>query len=758
MDNEKYKFLGKRKKLIEGFEKVTGYAKYSSDAFDIDALSISPILSPYAHAKIKSIDKNQAFKINGVVDVLTADDLHTKDNVISSRNSSILAKDKVLFYGQPVAVVIGLTPALAQDGADSVIVKYDPLPVVADAISAIKSDAHVIWPHGLPGMSSESSDGHAAIKKTNEIKSEIPSNIHTRNHFKRGDVNNGFNKSHVIIERSYSIPNVHQSYMEPFSCLAVPDSVKQNLTLFTGTQGQFVVRNEVAKLLGMKKNKVKIVPMNLGGGFGAKFGLIEPLVGAVALKLNKPVKLCYTRTEDFSTTTPSPAVFIELKTSADKNGIITAIKGKIILDNGVFAFPIGSIVGALLGGYYKCPNVEIDCYEVITNKSQAGSYRAPGAAQATFALESNIADMAEELGINPLEFRIKNAAETGDLMGNGEKWQDLGLKKCLLMLRDNPVWKNLKCNKDEGIGIAIGGWPCFVSPASAICQVDPDGMIIIHVGSCDITGLNTVLVQVVSEVLCTSSEKINLIQSDTSLAPYAPHSGGSQATNSMSGAVKVASENIKKLLLNQASQHFEIDIHDLDLDEGLVKVKGVPDRQISFAELSELSRTTNGGQGPIISEGRSALEKNSPGFVVHLVKIKIDIETGKILPIKYLAIQDVGFALNPSLVEGQIHGGVVQSIGWGTNEEMLFDSSGELINVSFLNYAIPRADDVPNIDVILLENLSIHGNYGIRGVGEPPITAGLAAIANAVKNAIGIRLTELPLNSERIWMKINEKK
>lgn len=752
-----YQYLGKGRRLVEGLDKVTGRACYAGDVVLPGMLYARLVLSPYAHAKIVSIDKSAAAQMPGVVAVLTAADLPTRDRVIASRNSAVLAKERVLFRGQPVAVVIGETPAAAQDGTDAVAIDYEPLPVVADMLQAMAPDASLIWPDGLPRDEVDVTAAHGDVKTEAEPLARVPSNVHAEEHFKRGDVAQGFQEADVVVERVYTTPLVHQAYMEPHAAVAEPDPYRGSVTIYCGTQGQFMTRDDVARILGLPKNKVRVVPQTLGGGFGAKYGIIEPLVGAIALALQRPIRLTLTRSEDFLTTTPAPASRIELKTGARKDGTLTAIQARVIMDNGVFASAHGGIVATLLGGYYKCPHVQLDCYEVITNKPQMGAYRAPGAPQATFALESNMDELADALQLDPLEFRLKNAAETGDPTGTGRPWPNIGFKVVLETLRNHPAWQNRTTGPNEGIGLAVGGWPCFMTPSSAICRVDSDGTVRLHLGSVDISGVNSSLVLVAAETLGVSPDQIELIQGDTVTGPFGAHSGGSQTTYSMSGAVANAAAAARRKLLELASDRFEARAEDLEIRNGQVQVKGVPGRTIALGELVEVAQTKGGGPGPIVGEGHAAVEQNAPAFTIHLAKVRVDPETGQVTLKQYMVVQDVGFALNPMMVEGQIHGGAVQSLGWALQEAMLYDEEGQLLTGSLMDYSLPKFDSVPDIETILVNNPSPLGPFGARGVGEPPITAGPAAVANAIRDAAGVRITELPLRSERVWQALQEK-
>ncbi len=753
-----YQFLGKPRKLVEGLEKVTGHAHYAGDVKLPGMLYARPVLSPYAHATIVAIDSTAARQVPGVVAVFSAADLLAAPRVANSRHSTVLAQGEVRFRGEPVVVVVAESEAAAQDGAEAVMIEYAPLPVVAAMSAAIAADAPVIWPDGLPTEGADLTAAHAAVDKGTVEQANGRSNIHDETHFQRGDVARGFAAADLIVEHTFTTPIVHQGYLEPHAAVAEPDPLRGTLTIYTGTQGQFTLRDEVARVLGLPRSKVTIVPMTLGGGFGAKYGIIEPLVGAVALALQRPVRLTLTRTEDFLTTTPSPASSIELKIGATRDGSLTALQARVTMDNGVYPFALGGIVGILLGGYYKCENVQIDCYEVITHKPQTGAYRAPGAPQATFALESAIDELARRLDIDPLEFRLRNGVDSGDPMGNGDPWPNIGLKQCLETLREHPLWQEQLRATDkpsnQGVGLAIGGWPCGMSPAAAVCRIDTDGTIRVHVGSVDISGVNSSFTLVAAEILGVSPDQVEIIQGDTRSGPYAGPSGGSQITYSVAGAVASAAQEVKRQLLEIAEDFFEARIDDLELVNGHVQVRGVPDKAVPIGKLAQIAEQKPAGAGPIVGDGRAAVSENAPGFVAHLVQVQVDPETGHVTPLRYVAVQDVGFALNPLMVEGQIHGGAAQGVGWGLHEAMRYDENGELLTATLMDYDIPRIDTVPPIEAILITNPSPHGPFGARGVGEPPITAGAAALANAIRAAVGVRITELPISAELVWQAI----
>ncbi len=742
-----YTHLGKARRIIDGAEKVSGAARYTADLKLPGMLHMKVVFSPYAHASILSIDKSEALAQPGVVAVLSANDLPTRDKKIVSRNSAILAKDKVLFAGQPVAVVVAESESAAADAAPLVMVDYEPLPAVIHLEDAIQADAPLVWADGLPDEDDDMSDMHAAAAAGDVVSdSEKVRNATDEKHYRRGDVEAGFAEADVIIERHYKTSIVHQAYLENHAVVAEPDLLGRGLTLYTSTQGQYSVRGIVAKLLGFAESKVLIKPMVIGGAFGAKYGIYEPLVASVAMALGQPVRLVLTRTEDMQSTTPAPSIIMDVKAGAKRDGSLTALQARILVDNGIFSFSHAGITAMLLGGYYRWPNLKIDAYEIHTHKVQVGAYRAPGAPQASFAIESTIDDLAQELGLDPLEFRLKNAVEGGDPNGNNEKWPaGIGLKKVLERLREHPLWQNRK--PGDGTGIAVGGWPIGNGSAEALCRVDADGTVRVDVGIVDISGVNSSLALIAAEAMGVSPDQVTINATGTDGA-YGPVSGGSQVTYSTSGAVYEAVLETKKQLIKIAADSFEAAEADIEINDGHAQVKGVPAKRLSLAALVSKGRRRYGG---VVAEGKSAPPVNAPGFVAHLVKLELDRATGVVSPQHYVAVQDVGFPLNPLLVEGQIHGGVVQGLGFALHEAMRFDDEGQLLTAGFLNYAIPRIDTVPTIEAIMLENPSPEGPFGARGVGEPPITAGAAAVANAIRDAAGLRMTELPIQQEAIW-------
>jgi CO/xanthine dehydrogenase Mo-binding subunit len=746
--------VGKPRKLIDGAEKVSGRLRYTADLQLPGMLHARLVLSPYAHARINAIDSTAARAVAGVVRVLTAADLPTAGHQPGSRQTTTLAEGTVRYRGEPVALVLATTAAAAEDGAAAVDVDYEPLSGPVTIAQALAADAAIIWPNGAPQDGADLTAAHAAVATGDDGAAKVFSNVHEQKVFSRGDAAAALAAAEVTVTRSYRTPIVHQGYLEPHAVTVDIDPIRRTLTIYTATQGQFGVRDEVARLLKLKQSQVTVVPMAVGGAFGAKYGIVDPLAAAAALVVGRPVQLVLSRSEDFLTTTPSPAAEFIIKLGARRDGTLTALQADVILDNGVYPFTLGGIVSVLLGGYYRCDNVRIEIREVLTHKPQTGAYRAPGAPQATFALETAIDELAGKLGIDPLQFRLQNVARTGDLMGNNDPWPDMGLAKVLEAAAAHPLWQQRKAG--DGIGLAVGGWPTGVTTAAAVCRVDTDGTVRVHVGSVDISGVNSSFVLIAADVLGVSPDQVEIVAGDTRSGPYAGASGGSQITYSVSGAVYAAAQEARKALLEAAAEMLEARVDDLDIKDGEVNVRGLPGRGLALGKIAKHAQGKKGGRGPIIGEGTSAPVENAPGFVAHIVKVAVDRETGRVTPQQYVAFQDVGFALNPLLVAGQIHGGIAQGIGWGLYEAMRYDEHGELLTASFMDYTMPRADMLPPIEVHLVENRSPHGPYGARGIGEPPITAGAAALANAVADATGARVCELPLRDETVWRALQE--
>ncbi|MEM7118561.1 MAG: xanthine dehydrogenase family protein molybdopterin-binding subunit [Chloroflexota bacterium] len=743
-----FKYIGKPRPLIDGLEKVTGIAKYTADMQLSNMLYMRPILAQMANATILEIDKVDAEAVEGVVGVFTAEDLPTYNKLMNSRNSAILAKERTLWVGQPVAVVVADSPVAASDAAELVFVDLEPGDVVTTVLEAIESDAPKVWPNGFPTADNDMSSLHGNTEVGEAASSDDLNNLQSKNNFQRGDVEVGFAESDVVFEQRYRVNSVHQAYMEPHAVIVDPDPLGRGMTIYTATQNMFAVRNEVAGLLDLPQHAVVVKPMTFGGGFGAKYGIYEPMVAAVAMVVGQPTKLVLSRTEDFLSSTPAPEIVIDIKTGAKSDGTVTAIQVAAYTNNAVFSFNHGGIIAGIIGGTYKWQHVKIDTYEINTFTNPVGAYRAPGAPQACFAVEGNMDAMAKELGRDLLEFRYQNAVETGDLNGYGIPWQTtLGMKEVLDAARNHPLWKDRQ--PGEGVGMAVGGWPNFKGNAEVTCRVDTDGRVRLETGIVDISGTKSSLVLIAAEALGVNPEQIELAQGDTTGA-FGPGSGGSAVTYSMANAIHGAADDAYRQLLEIASEEFEAAAEDIEIVEGKAQVRGVPDKTVDIGSLAGKARGT-AGMMPIIGKGQASPATAGPGFVVHMIKVDVDKVSGEVTPLKYVAIQDLGLAINPMVVEGQMQGGAVQGLGIGLYEGFVFSDEGQLLSGTFMDYCMPRIDNSPEVEAVIVEVPNPDGFHGARGMAEPPLTAGPAALAAAIRDAVGVTMTETPIRAEMLW-------
>jgi len=749
--------IGQPLPRLDAAPKLQGYARYADDVQLPGVLHARLVTAPYAHAVIRAVDVAAAQAVPGVVAVFTGRDLLPDGPEPAERARALLARDKVIYYGQPVAVVVAERPDIATDAAEYVSVDYEPLPVVVDPIAAMRPDAPAIRPKELEGEWAKAGM-HATVGGGEELDvRRLPANITNAVRFRRGDVVRGFAEADVVVERTYRTPFVHQSYIEPHVSLAVPE-LDGSLTIYTSTQGQFYCRNVVASTLGLPADRVTVMPMEVGGGFGGKTVLLEPLVGALALRLGRPVKLTLTRTEEFLLATPAPGAIFELKIGGRRDGTITALQARVIFDSGAYPGTPVNVALLLLGGYYRCPNLLLEGYEVLTNKPGVGAYRAPGATQATFAIEQAVDELAQRLGWDPLAFRLQNASDEGDPMPNDQPWPTIGLRTILERMQAHPLWQQRhSLPPHEGVGIAVGGWPGGVEPCAANVRLNHDGTLTVTVGSVDITGTSTVLAMIAAAVLEQPLERVRVRTLPTNTAPYAGMSGGSKITYTVGAAVQAAAEDARRQLLEIAAHELEAAVEDLELQDGRVQVRGVPDRFVTFEQIAQRSMSFGAPYPPVYGTGRSAITRSSPGFNGQIAHVRVDPETGDITVLRLVAMQDVGRALNPALVTGQVHGGAAQGVGWALHEGVYYGDDGRPLNPSLLDYDVPKAPSVPPIEVELLEIPSAYGPFGAKGVGEPPVVPTAGAVANAVAAATGIRLTELPITAPKVLAALRER-
>ena len=741
--------VGHRQRRADAPERVRGQTRFANDLAPAGALHARFVRSPYASARIASVDKSAAEQIPGVVAVLTARDLPLVDAQASSDTREIvLAFDRVVHVGQPVVVVVAETEAAAQDGVDAVSVEYDPLPPVLDPVEAVTSDIPVA--REVPGRDAAELAMHGAATASLETSDPSKPNVANRTRFERGNVEAGFREADVVIEREYRTSWIHQSYLEPQSCTAEVDPLG-NITVYASTQALFHTRGLVGRALGLADHQVTVRAMPVGGGFGGKFGFLEATTAAIAKAVGRPVRVVFNRQEEFSTGDPAPESRIRVKIGARRDGTLTTLESDLLFDAGAKAgAPVG-IAAILLGSMYRWDNVRLNGTEVLTHKAATGAYRAPGAPQAAFALESTIDEVARELKIDPLELRIRNAAREGDIRADGVAWPRIGLLECLESARGPYEAELAARGPNEGVGIAAGGWPGATDNASAVCLLNSDGSLQISSGTVDLSGTNTTFAIIAAEVFGLSDPaQVRVVTADTDAAPYVGGTGGSKVVYTIGPAVLRAAEDARDQVLRIAAADLEASVDDLEMVDGQIRVRGVPGKSRTLSDVFRLA-TSSRQFVPVLGRGQTVVADQSPGMAVHIARVRVDPENGRVQPVNYIAVQDVGKAINPAAVEAQMHGGAVQGVGWGLFERLVFDEQGTPITGSFMDYTVPKASQSPALEAVMVEVPSELGPFGAKGVGEPPVIPGAGAWANAVRDACGARVTELPITPERVW-------
>ncbi len=729
----------------EGGEKVSGATRFTADLQVPGLLHIQLVLSPYASARISRIDVSAARDAAGVVDVVTGRDLPGVD---PAAPDAPLAVDRVFYAGQPVAAVIAETETAAEDAAALVEVEYAEREVVADPLQAMESNAPAVLEE-RDDTNAEDASLHGGSASAESSDEDLPRNVSDVAHLARGDAATALESADVVVRAKYRIAGSHQGFMEPHVSMVSPEP-DGGLVVWSPTQGPFVVRDDVAKLIGLPPYRVRVVSMPVGGGFGGKVELLEPLLALIAVRLRRPVRLALTRSQEFNVGRPAPAAEFMIELGARRDGRLVALRSRFHYDNGASAGWHAGLTASFLAGTYRIPNFELRGYEVSTNKTPVDAYRAPGATQAYFALECAMDELAVLLEMDPLELRLLNVSREGDPTADEDRsWPRIASVEVLEEAKRHPVYA-APLKAGEAVGVALGSWGGARTPSVAGCRVESDGTLSVFVGSPDISGTGTGLAMIAAEAFGVSPDRVRVEHPDTSSAPQSATASGSQVTYSVGGAVYEAALEARRQLLEIATEELEAAAEDLEIVDGRVAVKGAPMRSVEITELVKASTDFMGSYRPIHATGRSAVQAASPVFTVHVARVEADRETGAYRLTGYAAIQDVGRAINAPEIEGQVHGGATQALGRAMGEELVYDAEGQLRTASFLDYELPAADQVPDIDVRLIEVPSPVGPLGAKGVGEPPAVPGTAALANAVSRAFGVRVRDVPIDRWRL--------
>ncbi len=734
------KWIGQRTLRPDGIEKVTGSAQYAAD-YAMPGMVYGKVLrSPHAHGIIKSIDTSNAEKLKGVLAVMTGDDLPllpldeplpNGPNDIRWISRGCMAREKILYTGHPVAAVAATSPSIAAAALKLIEVDYEVLPHVIDVDEAMAPDAPILhdW------IETDGIDGQTNISDIMTVKT--------------GDVEQGFSEADLIVERDFKSAAVHQGYIEPQACVVSYKPDAQSV-IWSSSQGQFMVRSMTAKIAGLATGDIKAIPAEIGGGFGGKTIIyLEPVAMILSKKCGRPVKMQNSREEVFQSTGPAAGMSASLKVGVTKDGKLTAVSGAYNFQAGCYP---GSPVGRACHFSFSCydiPNADLKGLDVVSNRPNVTAYRAPGAPQGNYVFEAILDEIAEELGMDPWELRLRNALSADKPTIYGAKIGEAGIQECIDSVRNHPNAK-AELGPNQGRGIAIGYWGNAGGESSAQLNINEDGTALIITGHPDIGGSRASMVNIAAEKLGIDYRDVSAQIGDTNNVGISAVTGGSRVTFASGIVVNEATDEVINILKSRAASIWGIDVEAVEWSDGAAHPAGQNAGEFDPMTLKEIAAKALSTGGPIMA----AVSKNTTGHMgvvgAHMVDVEVDRETGHVKILRYTASQDVGRAIHPSYVEGQIQGGVAQGVGWALNEEFIYDKNGRLDNAGFLDYRIPVASDLPTIDAVMVEVPNPDHPYGVKGVGEIPLVPPLAAIANAINAAVGKRLYELPMSPPKV--------
>ena len=740
-----FRWVGARPVRPDGLDKVTGRANFGAD-FTMPGMLVGRILrSPHAHARVAGIDASAALAVPGVKAVVTAEDfpdipdgeLMVGEGPMNFRDLSrnVMARGKVLYDGHPVAAVAATSRAAAEEALDRIRVDYEVLPHVLDVREAMEPDAPLLH--------------ERLFTEGVDPKPDRPSNVASRVEFSLGDVEAGFAEADVVVEGEYTTEAVHQGYIEPHAAVA---SVGEDghCTVWCSSQGQFMVRAYCAKLLGMENSRIRVIPSEIGGGFGGKTTVyVEPVALALSRKAGRPVRIVMDRDEVFRATGPTSSSRVKVRIGATKEGRLTFGDAELRYQAG--AFPGSPVQLGCMTAFapYHLDHVRAVGYDVVVNRPKCAAYRAPGAPMAAFGVESALDELAEKLGMDPLELRLANAAREGTKAAYGPKFRRIGYAETVEAALAHEHYR-AELGPHQGRGVASGFWFNIGGQSSAAVHVNEDGTAVVVDPNPDIGGSRASMAIMAAEALGIDYHRVRPIVPDTSSIPYSDMTGGSRVTFAVGMAVVEAAKQVVEELRSRAAKVWDVDVDGVVWENGEARPasSNVGEFEpLSLAALAEGSAKTG---GPISGQATINARGAGPGFGTHVCDVEVDPDTGRVTVLRYTAVQDVGRAIHPSYVEGQLQGGAAQGIGWALNEEYVYSEAGTLENPGFLDYRVPVASDLPMIDTVLVEVPNPRHPYGVRGVGEVPIVPPLAAVANAIYHACGVRMNDLPASPPRL--------
>jgi len=736
----------------DGLEKVTGRATFADDIHLPRMLHGKVLRSPHAHAAIKSIDTCQAAALPGVHAVVTGADFPEPATPVETLGEggpvdmadladNCIAKTKALYDGHAVAAVAADNPHIAEQAVGLIAVDYEVLEPVMDVQSAMAESAPVIHEHFTPGFF------FAQTTKSGPNAGRLE--------FAHGDVNKGFDDAAVIIEREFTTQTVHQGYIESHITTVQWDS-DDRITVWTSSQGHFAVRDQLAGILNVPMSNINVIPMEIGGAFGGKDSVyLDPLAAMLSKKSGRPVKMAMSRSEVLRATGPSSGTHMKVRMGASNEGMLVAADISFAYESG--AFPGGPVSAGILTATtrYNIPNYRLEGFDVILNKPRVKPYRAPGATQSHFAVETVMDELAGKLGTDPIEFRLKNAMKTGDRLVLGFPCPAIGSVELLETVKSHPHYHSPLDGDNQGRGFAYGFWYGGGGMSSAGLSVNADGTVQVCTGSCDMSGTRMTLAMQTAEALGIDVSEVQVKTADTQSIGYTLPAWGSRTTFATGIACITAAEKTIAKLKERAAGIWEADIENVIFDSGVFADRSDDGRSFTFKELAARLDSTGGA-----ISAQANVSPQGAGFqlAAYLVDVEVDTETGKVTILRSTLFQDVGKAVHPDYVSGQMQGGVVQGLGWALNEEYFYRGDGSLANVTFLDYRMPTTCDLPMTDTVILETPNPGHPYGVRGAGEVSIVNPPAAVANAIYNAIGIRMNSLPMSPTAVLEKLLEER
>ena len=738
-----YKWVGTRPIRPDGQDKVTGKAKFGADLYLPGMLEGAVLRSPHAHARIVSIDTAEAESMPGVKAVITGDDFpdladagRRPDEVMLAQNA--IARDKVLYEGHPVAAVAANTRKQAREAAKAIKVTYEVLPHVLTVDEAMADGAPILH----DGMRTRGLDPAP----------EEDSNVAARNVLERGDLDEGFAEADVVVEREFTTKPVHQGYIEPHACVA--DAGKDGrANLWVSSQGHFAMRTYTATVLGWDVGRLKVTPAEIGGGFGGKTVIyLEPLAVTLSYKAGRPVRVVMDRDEVFKASGPASGTRIRVKMGIKNDGTMTAADIMMAFEAGAYpGSPVGAASMTVIAPY-DIPNFQIEGFDVVVNKPKVAAYRAPGAPMAAFAVETVIDELAQAIGQDAVDVRLKNAAVEGTQASYGPKFPRIGFVETLEAIKNHDHYQ-AELGPNQGRGVASGFWFNAGMNSSATVNVNDDGTITVITGSPDIGGSRASMALMASETLGIDYNKVSAQVADTEAVGFNDVTGGSRVTLATGAAVVEACEKVRDELRARAAKTWDCELDDVEWVDGQAQHTGGSEKPLTLKDLASKWARTG---GPVTATAALNARGVGSAFSTQVCDVEVDPETGVVRILRYTTAQDAGTAIHPAYVEGQFQGGVVQGIGWALNEEYVHNDEGKMENPSFLDYRIPVASDLPMIDTVIVEVPNPLHPYGVRGVGEVGIVPPMAAVANAIADATGKRLADLPMTPMRVLDAINE--